>query len=171
MPPTPETTPDIVIYDGNCNLCTTLVQALERLDRGDRFRFVPMQDRAALAQWDLVPEDGEQGVILIDGATKSASPAQRWQGSAAMEEVARRLPLAQPAIALYQSLYGAVPGVKTAGDRIYAQVRNHRYDWFGRRNQTYYSELRPCTTGTCSQPTTTTPDPTPPLSTSHRSWE
>ncbi|PLZ35449.1 thiol-disulfide oxidoreductase, partial [Fischerella thermalis WC542] len=27
-----------VIYDGNCNLCVTLVQLLENLDQGNQFR-------------------------------------------------------------------------------------------------------------------------------------
>ena len=33
-----------VIYDGNCNLCVTLVQLLENLDQGKRFEYISMQD-------------------------------------------------------------------------------------------------------------------------------
>ncbi|MEO0410165.1 MAG: DCC1-like thiol-disulfide oxidoreductase family protein, partial [Cyanobacteria bacterium P01_A01_bin.135] len=33
-----------VIYDGSCNLCVNLVKALETIDQGQRFRYIPMQD-------------------------------------------------------------------------------------------------------------------------------
>jgi len=46
-----------VIYDGNCNLCTTLVQLLERLDQGTQFQYIPMQDQQALSQFGITPED------------------------------------------------------------------------------------------------------------------
>ncbi|NEQ81993.1 MAG: DUF393 domain-containing protein, partial [Moorea sp. SIO2I5] len=36
-----------VIYDGDCNLCVTLVQLLENLDQGKLFNYIPMQDKEA----------------------------------------------------------------------------------------------------------------------------
>jgi predicted DCC family thiol-disulfide oxidoreductase YuxK len=38
-----------VIYDGQCNLCVTLVQLLENLDQGKMFRYIPMQDEQVLS--------------------------------------------------------------------------------------------------------------------------
>ncbi|MGB8702709.1 MAG: DCC1-like thiol-disulfide oxidoreductase family protein [Thermosynechococcaceae cyanobacterium] len=122
----------VVIFDGRCNLCTTLVQALERLDGGTQFRYVTMQDQAALAQWNITPADCEQGMILI----QLDPPHSRWQGSDAAEEIARLFPAGGPAIAAYR----AVPGLKAWGDRLYAQVRDHRYDWFGARSQIYQTQ-------------------------------
>ena len=129
-----------VIYDGNCNLCTSLVQVLENLDRGQNFSYSPMQDTVTLAQWQITPDDCELGMILID----TQSPEKRWQGSDAAEEIARILPGGEAAIAVYRSL----PGMKDVGDRIYAQVRDNRYDWFGRRAQTYICAFD----GQCSSP-------------------
>jgi predicted DCC family thiol-disulfide oxidoreductase YuxK len=117
-----------VIYDGNCNLCTTLTHALAQLDRGDRFDYIPMQDKATLAQFDITAADCEMGMILID----AENPCRRWQGSDAAEEITNLLPLGNAPIGLYRTL----PGLKALGDRLYAQIRDNRYQWFGRRAQT-----------------------------------
>jgi predicted DCC family thiol-disulfide oxidoreductase YuxK len=118
-----------VIYDGNCNLCTTLVQLLERLDQGDRFQYIPMQDQPALSQFGITPQDCEQGMIVIN----AAAPEQRWQGSDAAEEIGRLLPLGN----IFVSAYRALPGAKWTGDRAYAQIRDNRYALFGKRDRTY----------------------------------
>ncbi len=78
-----------VIYDGNCNLCTTLVQSLESLDQGQKFRYIPMQAESLLQQWGITSQDCELGMILID----ANQPNRRWQGSAAAEEIGRLLPM------------------------------------------------------------------------------
>ena len=80
-----------VIYDGNCNLCVSLVQLLETLDQGKLFRYSPMQDEQTLLQWGISAQDCEQGVILIDGNV----PERRWQASNAAEEIRRLLPPAR----------------------------------------------------------------------------
>jgi predicted DCC family thiol-disulfide oxidoreductase YuxK len=56
---------------------------------------------------------------------------QRWQGSAAIEEIVNLLPLGEAFIATYRSL----PGLKWMGDRAYAQIRDRRYEWFGCRTK------------------------------------
>ena len=119
-----------VIYDGNCNLCTTLVQLLERLDKGERFQYIPMQDQPALGQFGITAQDCEQGMILINAAVLE----QRWQGSAAAEEIGRLLPLGDVFVAAYRAL----PGVKWTGDRTYEQIRDNRYTLFGKRDRTYH---------------------------------
>ncbi len=131
-----------VIYDGNCNLCTSFVQLLEQVDRGDRFDYLPMQDRATLDQFDISEADCALGMILID----ADNPSQRWQGSDAAEEIARQLPLGAAPIEFYRAL----PGAKALGDRAYEQIRDNRYRWFGRREQTYQSAY-PCN---CAPPAT-----------------
>ena len=118
-----------VIYDGNCNLCTSLVQFLETLDKGELFRYAPMQEEETLLQWGITPEDCELGMILID----AQSPERRWQGSAAAEEIGRLLPLGDVFVTAYRSL----PGLKWVGDRAYEQIRDNRYSLFGKRSSTY----------------------------------
>ncbi|MGD1903978.1 MAG: thiol-disulfide oxidoreductase DCC family protein [Geitlerinemataceae cyanobacterium] len=126
-----------VVYDGDCNLCVTLVQLLERLDRGTRFAYIPMQDLDVLAEYDITPKTCELGMILVD-ANDPDNPDRRWQGSDAAEEIGRILPGGEPFVAAYRTL----PGLKSAGDRAYEQVRDNRYDWFGRRQDTYRSTYR-----------------------------
>jgi predicted DCC family thiol-disulfide oxidoreductase YuxK len=121
-----------VIYDGRCNLCSSLVQILAQMDRGEQFRYIPMQDAEALSLWQVTPLDCEKGMILI----QTDQPNHRWQGSEAAEEIARILPLGRPLIEAYR----AIPGLKAFGDRTYVQVRDNRYDWFGRRSQTYQTQ-------------------------------
>ncbi|MBW4650707.1 MAG: DUF393 domain-containing protein [Kastovskya adunca ATA6-11-RM4] len=120
-----------VIYDGKCNLCSNLVQLLETLDQGQLFDYTPMQDEAALKEFGITAQDCEMGMILID----ANSPERRWQGSAAAEEIGNLLPLGDIFIAAYR----AMPGVKWMGDRVYEQMRDNRYSWFGKRSSTYQS--------------------------------
>ena len=120
-----------VIYDGNCNLCVTLVKVLENLDKGQLFDYVPMQDEATLKDWGITPEDCQMGMILID----SLSPERRWQGSEAAEEIARLLPVGD----VFVQVYRIMPGMKWIGDRAYEQIRDHRYSWFGKQATTYKS--------------------------------
>lgn len=118
-----------VIYDGNCNLCSSLVQLLETLDKGQMFQYAPMQDEQILQRWGITPQDCELGMILIN----ADKPNQRWQGSAAAEEIGRLLPLGDVFITAYRSL----PGLKWMGDRVYEQVRDNRYTLFGKRSSVY----------------------------------
>lgn len=133
--------PYLVIYDGNCNLCVTLVQLLETLDRGTLFRYIPMQATSVLASLGITPQDCELGMILLD----AHNPTQRWQGSAAAEEIGRLLPGGNGFVALYRAL----PGLKWSGDRLYAQIRDHRYALFGHRDRTYHSTYPACETENC----------------------
>jgi predicted DCC family thiol-disulfide oxidoreductase YuxK len=129
-----------VIYDGNCNLCVTLVQLLETLDKGNLFHYISMQDEQTLNTWGITPQDCEMGMILIDANT----PQRRWQGSAAAEEIGRLLPLGS----VFVDAYRALPGVKWVGDRFYEQIRDHRYTLFGKRSSTYKSAY--CADGNCN---------------------
>ncbi len=133
-----------VIYDGNCNLCVTLVRLLEQLDHGQQFTYVPMQNEAQLALWNITPEDCEQGMILLD----QQQPDRRWQGSNAAEEIGRLL----PAGSVFVDAYRTLPGLKATGDRFYAYIRDNRYALFGKRDRLYTSEYPVCDGDHCSLP-------------------
>lgn len=115
-----------IVYDSKCNLCSTFAQLLKQFDRDQTFAYLPMKDRASLASYGISPSDCEAGMILID----TEQPERKWQGSEAAEEIARLLPLGEPFIAAYR----AIPGMKWLGDRSYEQIRDHRYQWFGERD-------------------------------------
>jgi predicted DCC family thiol-disulfide oxidoreductase YuxK len=131
------------IYDGNCNLCVTFVQQLEQLDRGKLFRYIPMQDNQTLAELGVTADDCQQGMMLINADDRT----QRWQGSAAAEAIGKLLPGVDLAIDLYRW----IPGLKWLGDRGYLQIRDNRYQWFGKRDRTYLSpyEFKSCQDESC----------------------
>ena len=120
-----------VIYDGNCNLCVTFVQLLQKFDFSRQFIYLPMQDTTSLKKLEITEQDCEGGMILIDRQNSQ----RRWQGSDAAEEITRLLPLGAGFVAAYR----AMPGMKNLGDSVYAQVRDNRYQWFGKRSSTYFS--------------------------------
>jgi len=120
-----------VIYDGKCNLCATFAQLLEQFDRGEIFDYIPMQDKLALAEFEITAADCEAGMILVN----SNQPEKKWQGSEAAEGIAQLLPLGD----LFIATYRAIPGMKGIGDRSYEQIRDNRYQWFGKRDDTYNS--------------------------------
>ncbi|MEM7556200.1 MAG: DCC1-like thiol-disulfide oxidoreductase family protein [Cyanobacteria bacterium P01_A01_bin.84] len=122
-----------VIYDGNCNLCVSLVQILENIDKGNLFTYLPMQDEQKLAQWGITPNTCEMGMILID----ADDPEKRWQGSDAAEEIGRLLPFGK----IFVDAYRTLPGMKSVGDNFYDYIRKNRYDIFGKRQNTYKSSF------------------------------
>jgi predicted DCC family thiol-disulfide oxidoreductase YuxK len=132
------------IYDGNCNLCVTFVRQLEQIDAGKIFQYIPMQDKLTLAEFGVTEADCEQGMMLINGD----NPQQRWQGSEAAEAIGKLLPGINLAIDLYRWL----PGLKWLGDRGYLQIRDNRYNWFGKRDNTYFATHRfeSCQQGSCN---------------------
>jgi len=120
-----------VIYDGNCNLCVNLVQLLESFDQGKSFVYTPMQNEEVLDSMEVSACDCKKGMILIDKENN-----QRWQGSDAAEEIARILPSGSWFVNIYQGL----PFAKDTGDRLYAIIRDNRYQLFGKRLETYTSK-------------------------------
>jgi len=141
-----------VIYDGNCNLCVSLVRLLETLDQGRQFRYLPMQEQAPLASLGIAPEDCEAGMILVD----LNHPERRWQGSDAAEEIGRQMPLGRGFVQAYRAL----PGAKAMGDQTYGYIRDHRYGLFGQRDQRYDTAYPWCATGNC-QPMASRSKPNP----------
>ena len=125
-----------VIYDSNCNLCVTLVQILEKLDQGQQFTYIPMQDLAKLKSFGITAQTCEFGMILID----ANHPNRRWQGSDAAEEIGRLLPTGSLFVAAYRFL----PGLKWIGDQFYAWIRDNRYALFGKRSTPYHSPYPSC---------------------------
>lgn len=133
-----------VIYDGNCNLCVTLVQLLEQLDKGEQFSYVPMQDESTLSRFGVTADDCELGMILLALDEAGNAGPQRWQGSEAAEEIGDLLPMG----AVFVQAYRAMPGLKPTGDKAYEFIRDNRYRLFGKRSETYQPTYS-CADGNC----------------------
>ncbi len=77
-----------VIYNGNCNLCVTFTQVLEKFEGGKLFNYIPMQETGILHQLNITPKDCELGMILVNPNNLD----QCWQGSEAAEKIIELLP-------------------------------------------------------------------------------
>jgi len=112
----------LLLFDGQCNLCTGAVQFVLRRDRRARFRFAARESaagRAVLAQLGL-PEQPESIVVVHRGRV--------WTRSAASLAVARRLPFPWP----LASVFWIVPS--PLRDLVYRWIAKNRYRWFGKRD-------------------------------------
>ena len=122
-----------VIYDGNCNLCVSLVKLLEKLDEGQTFHYAAMQEAEVLASLGITEEDCQKGMILLSPET----PREKWQGSDAAEEIAKILPTGE----IFINFYRLLPGFKNMGDGLYRYIRDNRYSLFGKTGATYFSDF------------------------------
>ena len=113
----------IILFDGVCNLCNASVRFVISRDRGDRFRFAPLQSEVGrrLAGDYALPDDLRTFLLIDD--------EQSYEKSAAWLRVMRRL--GWPWSALY--LLVIVP--RPVRDWVYDIVGRNRYKWFGKLDQ------------------------------------
>ncbi len=115
--------PDIVVFDGICNLCSALVDFVAARDPRGAFTFVPMQlprgrhlleaHGVSIDQVDtflLIRNDG--ALVRSDAAIAIAAELRRpWNLLAVLRYVPRPI-----------------------RDRVYSFVASNRYRWFGKRD-------------------------------------
>ena len=113
----------IILYDGECNLCASVVAFILPRDRRGRFRFAALQSdagRRLLAGADCTI--GELStVVLVEGN-------RCWTRSDAVLRICRLLP--SPWLAL--AVLWMVP--RPLRDAAYALIADRRRRWFGRRS-------------------------------------
>jgi len=118
-----ENKPDIILFDGVCNLCNGFVQFVIKNDPAQRFRFAALQSDLAqsLLQGMPVPHRNIDSVVLIQNG-------RFYQQSTAALRVLRHLKGPWPL------LYVAIILPKFLRDWLYALVAKNRYRWFGHRD-------------------------------------
>jgi predicted DCC family thiol-disulfide oxidoreductase YuxK len=118
----------LLLYDGVCALCNGVVKFLMKRDRGDRFRFAPLQSelgREMLARFDI--HTFPDGVVLITGAL---TPAERiYRRSDAVQESLRQLD--EPWKQMGKALNVLPRFLREWG---YSVIARYRYRLFGRYN-------------------------------------
>jgi predicted DCC family thiol-disulfide oxidoreductase YuxK len=124
----PETSayPQIILFDGVCNLCNSVVQWVIERDAEKRFVFASLQSDTARRRLERVLSSEEihalpDSVVLID------SDGVHVRSAAAMR-IARGLG------APYALLGLGVALPRPVRDAIYNLVARKRYRWFGRRD-------------------------------------
>jgi len=114
----------ILLFDGVCNLCNGAIQFVIPRDPGGTLRFAPLQSdlgETVRAAAGLSTDDLETVVLVDDGMAYTKSDAAIRVGEH-LGGVYRLL-----------SLGRLLP--RGLRDRIYDFVAEHRYDWFGKKNQ------------------------------------
>jgi len=112
----------ILIFDGYCNLCSSLVQFIIKRDKKDFFRFVALQSEKAsqlLLQFNLPVNYSESVILILDDKIFVRSDAA--------------LKIAQKLNGLWFlfSVFKIVP--KPIRDFFYDLIAKHRYRIFGKK--------------------------------------
>ncbi len=120
---------EVVIFDGNCQLCTAQVSRLAKWDTRGRLAFLSLHDPEVSRRYPhLTYEVLMRDMVVVD------RHGRFHHGAAALREIARRIPRLWP---LVPWLY--LPGTMPLWQWLYRQVADRRYR-FNRDN---------CDAGTC----------------------
>ncbi len=114
--------PNLILFDGVCNLCNASVQFVIRHDSAAKFRFAAIQSeigREIFQRHGLDPANLQTFVFITDGRIFLRSDA-------AIEVVARF----GGAWKLLR-VFSLVP--RSVRDAIYSFIAQNRYRWFGRQ--------------------------------------
>lgn len=122
MPSTEKIQNPVILFDGVCNLCHSIVQFVIKRDKKNVFRFASLQSefgQLLLKKFGLPEKSFDSFILYKDGRiyTKSTGAlmvAKQLQGA---------WPLLYPFIILPPFLRNAV----------YGFVANNRYKWFGKK--------------------------------------
>ena len=113
--------PDIVVFDGVCNLCAHSVRFILRHEAAPHFQFAPLQSPAGtrlLKTFGFSPDDAKTFVLIADG--------RPYVRSDAAIRIAKRLKGAWKLVGLVR----VIP--RPIRNWMYDVVARNRYRWFGR---------------------------------------
>ena len=114
----------IVLFDGVCNYCNTMINFVIRQDRAKLFRFAPLQSEGGqklLEQFGL-PKAGFNSFVLVE-------EGKAYFRSAAALRVMKHLPWYWA----WTQVFRLVP--RTLRDGVYDFIARNRYKWFGKKEQ------------------------------------
>jgi predicted DCC family thiol-disulfide oxidoreductase YuxK len=114
---------DVVVFDGVCNLCNTVVQTIIRGDPDGRFHFASLQSeggRYLLKQHGVNALEPETVVLIRDGRVFTMSDA--------VLEIVRYMRFPYPLLLVGYML------PRFIRDALYRVVARNRYRWFGRQD-------------------------------------
>lgn len=112
----------LIIFDGDCVLCSRTMRLILRLDRDALFRLTPAQGpigQGLYRHLNLPTDSFETYLLVADG--------QIYQRSTAVAQIAQRLPWPWKMV----SAMRIIP--RPIRDALYNLIARHRYRIFGRR--------------------------------------
>jgi predicted DCC family thiol-disulfide oxidoreductase YuxK len=110
-------TADVVIYDGDCRICTAQVQRLARWDGRNRLAFLSLHDAEVARRYpDLQHDYLMQNMVVVD------RQQHRHAGAAAVRYLTRRLPRLWPLAPILH-----IPFSMPLWHWCYQQIAKRRY--------------------------------------------
>ena len=107
-----------VVYDGDCNVCSRIVNVLERRDRDERLEIVPSGAVAAAGRFPWIPPAAyAQSLQVIRTADN-----RTWQGAAAVEQLLDVLPKGRAVSWIF-----SIPFARPVAERLYRAFAKNRY--------------------------------------------
>jgi len=116
----------ILFFDGYCNLCSSSVRFIERHQKKNVFRFLPLQSDEAAVLLERMKGEGNlpDSIILLH-------KEKVYTKSSAAIQIALKLRFPWPVL----SVVYIVPGFLR--DYIYDQIARNRLKWFGISDSCY----------------------------------
>jgi predicted DCC family thiol-disulfide oxidoreductase YuxK len=107
-----------VVYDGGCNICTTMVAVLERRDRDNKLEIVPSSAEGVAHRFPwIAPDAYAESLQVIRNADN-----RTWQGAAAVEQLLDVLPKGR-----FVSWIFSIPFARPIAERLYRTFAKNRY--------------------------------------------
>jgi predicted DCC family thiol-disulfide oxidoreductase YuxK len=106
-----------LVFDGECAVCTRLVNLLRGWDRRGELEIMPSQAPGVMARFPWIPAQAFSESIQLVGADNAT-----WQGAAAIEELLRILPRGRWIAWIFR-----VPFVRSIADRAYRWFARNRH--------------------------------------------
>jgi len=120
----------VLLFDGVCNFCSSSVQFILKRDKEAKFRFAHLQSdygKEQLKKYNINEGDPLQSMVLIQDGTI-------YTKSSAAIQIAKQLNCPWPIF------YGTIIVPRFIRDPIYDFIGNHRYQWFGKKDQCWIPE-------------------------------
>lgn len=119
---TPHTNPPLLLFDGVCNLCNSIVQFVIRQDKRQQIRFAALQTTTgqSILQKNKLAADDLKTFMLVKG------DRVYLRSTAALE-------LFKILGGLWSLLYIFIIVPRPIRDAIYNFIANNRYRWFGKK--------------------------------------
>ena len=121
----------VILFDGVCNLCSSVVQFVIRRDKKDVFRFASLQSefgKRILQKFNLDNSDLSSFILYSNGKIYTKSTGA--------------LLVAKNLGACLKLLYAFILVPKFIRDFIYSLVAKYRYQLFGKKNECWIPDSR-----------------------------
>jgi predicted DCC family thiol-disulfide oxidoreductase YuxK len=106
-----------VVFDGDCRVCTRLVNGLRRWDQNRQLEVVSSQQSGVTARFPWIPARA-----YVEALQLIAADGTTWQGAAAIEQLLTVLPRGRLISWVFR-----IPLVRTLADRFYRWFARNRY--------------------------------------------